>query len=150
MRVVGVRAWAAKLAYVVLDGEPGAPNTVDRWHGPLIGVGAQRLLWARDEVVGLVRRQQPDVIGFRGIETMARNPDSARVEVEAAVQLGALDAEVQVERHVWSTMAHPLGVSEGGAMAAFLRSDPFIASFHSDEREAAAVALCLLRKHGLC
>lgn len=146
MRVLGVRIWVDKLAFVVVENADGSPVVVESWHGqiPNGSAGPARLKWIYGEVAGALHRCQVQQVGVKVAEPKAQRTDPSRCEGEGVAQLAALDAALPVRRCMRANMAKALGVTAKGAFAAYPTSDPVVSSLHADERDAAMAALSLL------
>ena len=150
MRALGVRLWADKLSFVVLDDSEDPPTVVDRWHGPMAknATGPERLEWVRREVAQAIERNSADVVAVRVCEPTARKHDPLRAEADGVAQLAALQLGKPVDRYFRANMAHALGASAKGAFAAYPKTDPLVSSLHSDERESAMAARVALTAAG--
>ncbi len=142
MRALGIRLWANKLGFVVLDDSSDPPTVVDQWHGPMAknAAGPERLEWVRREVAQAIERNNVDRVAVRVCEPTARKQDPLRAEAEGVAQLAALQLGKPVDRYFSGNMARALGASAKGAFAAYSKSDPLVSTLPADERDAAMAA----------
>ena len=83
MRAVGIRVWATKFAFVVLDGDEQVPPSVlGSGHGPIPEdqLGPLRLAWIYREVTEVIARHGVEIVAVRITEPTARNADVLRSE----------------------------------------------------------------------
>jgi len=145
VRSLGIRLWSEKLAFVALEDASDPAAVVEKWHGPVPkGAGASRLEWIRREVEQAIIRCEPDAVGVRVGDPSAPSPDLLRAEGDGVAQLAAVQAGLPVARYYRQNMQHALEATAKGAFAAFPKTDPFIRTFHTEERDAAMVALVIL------
>ena len=146
MRAMGVRLWADKMAFVVLECTDGSERVVTAWNGKMPPeLGPERLDWLYHEIEVAVRQHHPTFIGIRVTEPGARGSDDLRAEAEGVVQLVAVRAGVRVARYARTSMSPLLKTQAKGAFAEFPKTDPLISALKVDQRDAGMAAMTALR-----